>query len=364
MNKRGISSIIATLILVLLTIVLVGIVWAVISNIVKSGSQQVSSQFGTLFLDLKIQNVVVDSSTGNLSVTVTRNPGQGNLTGVAFAISDGENTKVIKETAAIDQLETKTFTFTPSDLGSILLVKEVDIAPIVQGQVGQIVDSRIFSNSQILQNLGAVSWWKLDGDASDEIGGNNGNLIGGVNFVQGKFGQAANFNGSSTAIIEMNSFANLPLGNNPRTMLAWIKPSGYPDTTYNGIVAYSGGGAPNDGSLLSIQDTGMLSQAFWNNDAYQTTGAPATLNAWNQVAFTYSGGTAINFYMNGKFVQTSSLTSGIAAATTSTGFLPRIGCTDAPGRCFDGQIEDVMIFNQALTQNQITAIYQMNLTSS
>ena len=146
-------------------------------------------------------------------------------------------------------------------------------------------------------------------------------------------------------------------------MIAWIKPAGYPDPSYNGILAYSGQVAVNSGTLLSIQNNGKLSQAFWNNDAAQTLGNPVTLNQWNFVGFVYSGGTTIDFYINGNIVQSAApLSGGIVAATTSAGPPARIGCTDNPGRCFNGQIEDAMIFNKALTANQIQALYNLDLS--
>ena len=89
-NKRGLSEIIVTLLLVMLSIVLVGIVFVVVKNIVKNGTQQTSFQFGSLFLNLKLQKVSIDPTTGDVSVIVQREVGQGELTGVAFVIPNFE----------------------------------------------------------------------------------------------------------------------------------------------------------------------------------------------------------------------------------------------------------------------------------
>jgi hypothetical protein len=361
-NKRGLSSIVTTLIIIVLSLVAVGGVWVVVSNVLKSGTQQASFQFGTLFLDLKIDKVLFDSN-GNPSILVSRGNGDGDLSAIDFIISDGTNSQVIKKTTSLSPLGSQTFTFTSSDLGNIGIVKEISIAPVINSggtdQIGSKVDTKNFETLDIIKNIGGVSWWKLNGNANDELGNNNGNVIGNVNFVSGKSGQAASFSGSNDGWIKMNSFTNLPMGNSPRTMLAWIKPTGYVEGTYGGIVAYSGEEAGHTGSLLSIKNDGRLSQAFWGDDTYQA-GTPATLNNWNQVAFTYSGGITIKFYMNGVLADTESLS--VPAATTSTGAPPRIGCTDIPGRCFQGQIEDVMIFNRELTANQISGLYNLDLS--
>ncbi len=88
-------------------------------------------------------------SNGNLLVTVSRGTGQGDLTGVDFVFSDGKNSQVIKKSVSIQELGSQTFTFTPSDLGSITFVKQIDLAPVLSSggteQIGSKVDSKFYS---------------------------------------------------------------------------------------------------------------------------------------------------------------------------------------------------------------------------
>jgi hypothetical protein len=171
---------------------------------------------------------------------------------------------------------------------------------------------------------------------------------------------AAKFNGSNTYLCRISG-NSLPLGNSPRTYMAWIKPFSYPDSTYNGILAY-GPMICGKGSLLSIKNDGRLSMAFWCNDAYQTVGPQATLNAWNHIAFTYDGGTTVKFYMNGQFVQESVLSAG-TPANTQDGTL-RIGSTDTPGRVFNGLIDEVAIYKRALSATEIQDYYRTYVVKS
>ena len=67
-----------TLVLVLLSLVAVGIVWAVISNILSGSTSQTSSTFGQLSLSMKIEGVKVENS-GNVSITVKRNAGTNGI---------------------------------------------------------------------------------------------------------------------------------------------------------------------------------------------------------------------------------------------------------------------------------------------
>jgi len=144
-NKHGLSTIVVTLILVVLSLVAVGIVWGVVSNILKSGTSQANFQFGTIFLNLKIEKVLTDAN-GNLLVTISRGVGAGDLREVDFIVSDGKNSQVIKKPTTLSELGTSTFTLTPSDLQGILSVAQVDIAPVInsggQNQIGSKVDSK------------------------------------------------------------------------------------------------------------------------------------------------------------------------------------------------------------------------------
>ncbi len=81
-NKKGLSTIVTTLIVILLTLVAVGIVWAVISGVLKTGVSTVDTDSECLKIDLKASNVncVTFGSNSNCSVKITRSPG-----GITFA---------------------------------------------------------------------------------------------------------------------------------------------------------------------------------------------------------------------------------------------------------------------------------------
>jgi len=151
-DKRGLSTIVVTLILVVLSLVAVGIVWGVVSNILKSGTSQANFQFGTIFLNLKIEKVYSDLN-GNFFVTLSRGIGAGDLKEIDFIVSDGKNSQVVKKQTALSELGTSTFTLTPSDLSGISNIAEISIAPVLnsggQDQIGSKVDSKKsdYSNS-------------------------------------------------------------------------------------------------------------------------------------------------------------------------------------------------------------------------
>lgn len=88
-NHKGISSIIATLILLLLTIVLVGIVWAVVSGIVKTSSEGATSgaQCFNSAIDVTLASCTI-SGVGNCNVTFQRTLGTDTIGGVRLVFTN------------------------------------------------------------------------------------------------------------------------------------------------------------------------------------------------------------------------------------------------------------------------------------
>ncbi len=142
-DKKGLSDIVVTLIIIVLSLVAIGVVWVVVSNILKSGTQQATSSFGQLFISLKIQNVII-YPTGNIQVVVQRNSGQGDLNAINFIVSDGTNSKVIKQPTTMQELGSQTFLLSSSDIG-MYGINQISVAPVVnsngQETTGSVLDT-------------------------------------------------------------------------------------------------------------------------------------------------------------------------------------------------------------------------------
>src|SRR5204863_3719140 len=79
-------------------------------------------------------------------------------------------------------------------------------------------------------------------------------------------------------------------------------------------------------------------------------GALLPLNAWSHLAATYDG-SAVRLYLNG--AQVASTPASGAAQTSSSPF--RIGGDSVWGEYFKGLIDEVRVYNRALTAAQIQA---------
>ena len=121
-----------TLIIILLTIVALGIIWVVVKNILDKGSDEIT--LTGLTLDLEITKVVVDETFVN--VTVKRNPGDGNLVGINFVFSDGDNSVVVRRDTTLAELGVQTFSFIQLQL-AVGEITSISIAPIFETSSGK-----------------------------------------------------------------------------------------------------------------------------------------------------------------------------------------------------------------------------------
>ena len=351
-NIRGLSGVITTLIIILLVIVAVGIVWAVVGNMLSEGAEQIS--LGKFTINLEIEKVTVNEGTVN--VKVKRNPGKGEISGMNFVISDGVNSEVIEKPTTIQELGKKTFTLDYSGL-----VKEISIVPIFKTesgkeQTGNEADKFEFSNKEIIKNLGAVSWWRFNGNTDDEIGENHGEKFGGVDCnVEGKFGKACSFDGSS-------GYVNVPAHSvleNPteHTIVFWINPR------------ISSCGIGQHGTSLSNYDwylritEGLLEHHFVDTQGTVNSFPDPSLNVnideWNFVVLVREN-TKATLYLNDQS-QSHIFSYPPKDSSGAIEIGQRTGGHSYSSVWFNGIIDEPMIFNKALTEEQVKALYELKL---
>ena len=209
-----------------------------------------------------------------------------------------------------------------------------------------------------------VHHWKLDEDISagatwavDSVGGKNGTIpVSGVTTEAGVMGNAFRFDGSATAHVAISGFDTTNL--KTMTIAFWIKPDA---------------GHVTDGNrkrVISAQDswesTIEPSNGFVSNQFYQSGGLPNYLNSsaplpeneWTHVAMTTVLGTAgspgrVEIYINGEFdVAQNSADDDWAGGEVRIGHRP--GKPDSEH--FWGVMDDIRIYNEVLTEDQIQAI--------
>jgi glucose/arabinose dehydrogenase/PKD repeat protein len=178
--------------------------------------------------------------------------------------------------------------------------------------------------------------------------GNAGTTSGTTWTASGKFGSALSFNGSN-ASVRVNNSASLDL-NTGMTLEAWINP-----TALNGgvggwrttIFKERGGGM---GYGLYANDDGARPAVHVDISGEQRTRGTSQLplNTWTHLAATYDGAN-LRLYVNGTQVSSKAQTGAIPATTGPL----KIGGNAVWGEWFAGSIDEVRVYNRALTAGEI-----------
>ncbi len=149
MNKRGFSTVIVSMVLILITLVSIGIVAVVIGDIIQENSKKISVE--GIFASIGVNSVKVNDD-GSVSVAVKRSAGSGELNAARFVFSDGEDVKVIEKSIDLSELEQETYTFSAEELGGFR-VKDVSIAPIVRGIPKEATPAKeVMNQTQTIEN--------------------------------------------------------------------------------------------------------------------------------------------------------------------------------------------------------------------
>jgi len=218
-----------------------------------------------------------------------------------------------------------------------------------------------------------IGYWPMD-DATGEIAvdlvsGNNGmwgNAEGlNLEWTAGQIGGAAKLSdlgGDSFFRIEK---INQLIGANGLTITAWIDPDD--NDGYNGIfMTRTLDGQTNNSWGIAFENTGASANHLDTRvDKGATDSEPDTLlpdGGWYHVAMVWDGSTGEHTqYING--VQSATMGGFLARQIQSTSGPWFIGYDDCcgGGRDFNGTIDDIGMWNQALSETEIAEIYNNGL---
>lgn len=181
---------------------------------------------------------------------------------------------------------------------------------------------------------------------ADGAGGdNNGTISNALWSTAGRYGNALSFDGSGDWVT-VSDAANLDLTNG-MTLEAWVRPGSLSGWT---TALLKENGSTLSYALYASDNTGQPPAGYIQLGGDQSVrGSSAlALGTWVHLATTFDG-SFLRLYVNGVEVASRSLTGSIS---TSTGAL-RIGGNAVWGEYFNGLIDEVRIYNRALTQTEI-----------
>jgi hypothetical protein len=204
---------------------------------------------------------------------------------------------------------------------------------------------------------GIVAWYRLDGVVEDAVGNNRPSLIRDISFVTGKTGQGAKF--------AANGYIEIPdapaLSNLTYTLEAWVRPDGPgPDDDALGSVIIGKGRAggiattvilswrsTDDRFVLTVGDVGtrlVSSRTFAPGQFYHVAAS--------------NDGAIHKLYVNGVFEgQLAQANTPVYEASIPWSIGANPSLFSIARRTWNGVIDEVAIYNRALTDAEIRFLY-------
>jgi len=301
----------------------------------------------------QIEVIVGEAVTGTISGTVTDKDTGNPIEGAAVSANSYSNTTNATEGYTIT-LPVGTYTVTASKMG--YQSQSQENVEVLENLVTEV-------NFALTEGTDLVGKWHFDEGSgttaydSSEYS-NNGTLVNGPTWLDGIVGKALSFDG-------IDDYINC--GNNPSlnitgpiTIVLWLKP----------IVAGEGG--PNAGSVCKAEEGvdwswqlrynapggGNYMGFQFNGDPEGSTWVSVKQNLspgeWYHIAGTFDG-TNIKCYLNGSETDTNQISA--IKGGSSTLFIGQ----DGWDTIFNGVIDEVKIYNRALSAEEIKADYDAEL---
>ncbi len=194
--------------------------------------------------------------------------------------------------------------------------------------------------------------------AADRSGNNNtATLFGGPSRTPGRYGNALAFDDVDDYLSVPNS-ASLDIAGTGLTLAFWIspQPTGGADTVVIGKFWNAAGMAAPFYQYGVELSSGVEPQLFiGTNTGPQSAsmGLFLAFGQWTHLAITFDG-TAARFYVNGALVTTEPLSASIVARGNPLG----IGADDRPQQFYVGLLDEVRIYQRALSLAEVQADMQ------
>ena len=217
----------------------------------------------------------------------------------------------------------------------------------------QLTAASTVNTLDILGDGSCVACYTMDGNANDLSGNYNGTPTA-ITYAAGKFGQAGVFNGSS-------SYAALPAG-----IVSALSSTGvtvscfFKQNTINavrGIVSDLDSSGTNGTFEITLDASNLLRISYGaaGNSAVSGTRPITDTTSVHHIVVSFSKATSnILVYLDNVLYETISAPTGVTLVNSAAG---AIGRRYSGGQYFNGMIDQMRIFNRALTANDVQAVY-------
>ena len=296
--------------------------------------------------------VLADTVASNSNITITL-PFSGNSTGRVYMIKKNSNSGNVTIFGHIDNMD------------QIILGSSSTGFPfsrlVCDGTQWYSLDLSGNTGSSTIASSNLVALWRFDQTSGNTVTDSSDNGFNGTGYnmnssdwVQGKVGNALSFDGVNKYVRITNNAALDPLSQ--LTYACWIKPS-----VLNATIM-----GKNDLNVanfrvkyMALTSAGNLKFVDYNgttNTYTATSGNEIQANTWQHVAITIVNNSVLKMYKDGSLIYTVAFGSDLL--TEDEDFM--IGAylqTNSPLNFFNGLIDDVRVYNRALTPEEINGLY-------
>ena len=185
----------------------------------------------------------------------------------------------------------------------------------------------------------------FNGDTNDlSKHGNDGELVGKAEFVEGKYGEALQFSEAGEVKVP-----HIPLNEKSFTVCMWVMPE-LAGGDQQCVFTQTQANATNTSLHFRIYNSGNVRMGFYANDLDAFGAVKA--GEWTHLCFWLDvDGKSRKIYVNGKEAAKDAGKAGIAFKGTSGETF--IGSWGPTGQKFNGTIDEVQVWDRALTEDEI-----------
>jgi len=214
---------------------------------------------------------------------------------------------------------------------------------------------------------GLVAWYPFNGNANDESGNGNNGINNGATLTADRnniFGKAYNFDGLSAYMKLENS--DSIVFQNGITFSAWIMPTGYKNSSIIDRMTTTGSSfristRDNSGNAITPRKIWAQGGNYVDGTIKANSISNIQLNVWQFVVGSYGIDDTIRIYINGILENKVYLQGHVLNQYTPI-FIGR-GSTTNTYELFSGSIDDIGIWKRAITQLEVTKLYNSSVTN-
>ena len=357
-TKRSLSPLIATILLIVVSVILITVVLTWGSSFAKDNLNSVTTLDQLTRSDLS-SFIVLDSfsqTEANNNIIIRNLHSSSNLDLIGYKLVTDSNYVFSNQLLYFNDV----ITITPGEVRSLNIICFPDrdfVLQLVNKDLTyvtlpiKISDYRY--DSYCMGRDGVVAVYDMTTIVDDtliDISGNgrHGQLVGGVTKTE----TGLSFDGVDgrivTSITENTHFTN------GFSLIAFLKIRSPGEYLYTRIFDKSNNNSPSNGFYLSYWDSSFRFATNINNRGVRASNVNSIIfDNWNLIIFTVTSDSKINFYVNGVLSGSADQVSGdLSLLTTANPLI--IGDSYSQDRSIDAEIKDVKIYSRVLSQKEIS----------